>query len=92
MRALKEEHVVEPSDIRVRADHYQHLVEKGLARLNDLERRAVFLRFWRPYTIAQVADQMNMSWEEADRLIDRGVAKVRAVFAEHNLKMNGGAT
>lgn len=91
MRAHKEKMVVEPSDTRVRADQYQHLVELGLARLNEIERRAIFLRFWQPYTIAQVADHMNLTWDEADRLIDRGVAKVRAVFAEHNLKMNGGA-
>ncbi len=86
MRAVKEEIVVEPLDIKVPADHYQHLVEVGLARLSDLERRAIFLRFWQPYSIAQVADQLNLTWDEADRLIDRGVAKVRSVFIEHNAR------
>jgi DNA-directed RNA polymerase specialized sigma24 family protein len=82
MRALKEAQVVEPSDVTVPADQYQYLVEKGLRRLDELERRAIFLRFWQPYTIAQVADQMNMSWDDADRLIDQAVAKIRAVIVE----------
>ena len=84
MRAFKELEVVEPSEVTVGVDQYQHLVEKGLRRLGDEEKRAIYLRFWQPYTIAQVADQMNLSWDEADRLIDQAVAKIRSVFVDHN--------
>ena len=80
MRLEKEMMVTEPCDLRVPAHKYQHLVEQGLRTLSVLERRALFLRFWQPYAIAEVADDMKLNWEEADKLIDRAVAKVRAVM------------
>ena len=94
MRAAKEEQVIDSKDeIAVPIDQYQHLVEKGLARLDEIERKAIYLRFWQPYTIAEVADGMNLSWNEADRLIDGAVGKIRAVFTEngHLKRSTGGA-
>lgn len=80
MRLEKEMMVTEPCDLKVPAHKYQHLVEQGLRTLSVLERRALYLRYWQPYTIAEIADDMRLSWEEADKLIDRAVAKVRAAM------------
>ena len=82
MRSIKESQVVAPSNLTLPLDRYQHVVEKGLCRLDEIERRAIFLRFWQPFTISQIADLMNLSWDEADRLIDQAVAKIRAVLIE----------
>lgn len=83
MRALKEEVVLLPTDDVLAVDEYQHVIEKALCALNDLERRVVFLRFWEPYTIAQVADQIEVSWEEADHLIDGAVRKIQREIKKH---------
>ena len=89
-RLEKELRATGPSDLKVPAHKYQILVERGLKSLSVLERRALSLRFWQPYTIAQVADRMKLSWEEADRLIDIAVFKVRAVIRKHLNNSDGG--
>ncbi len=88
----KEELVVEPSDIKVAAHEYQPLVERGLQTLSEPERRAIFLRFWHACTIAEVADQMTLSWEDADRLIDCAVAKMRAAIKGRQPGVGKGVT
>jgi DNA-directed RNA polymerase specialized sigma24 family protein len=83
MRAIKEALVVNRSDLKVPADQYMQLLELGLKDLTATERRAIFLRFWEPSTIAQVADQMHITWDQADRLIDGAVEKIRETFRRH---------
>ena len=84
MRALKEEMVIDSTDeCSVEIQNYRQLLEAGLRRLNSNERKAIFLRFWGPYTIAQVATELRMSWEAADKLIDRAVEKLRDEFRQH---------
>lgn len=82
MRRHKEELVLSQCDIRIEAPYYLHYLEKALSCLSDMERRAIHLRFIRPRTIAQVASQMKVSWEEADSLIDVSIEKVRLSFRE----------
>ena len=69
--------------IAVPIDQYQYLVEKGLARLSEIERRAIFLSFWRLNSVEQVAMEMRLSLGSASRIIDRAVKKIQAVFIEH---------
>ena len=69
--------------IAVPIDQYQYLVEKGLARLSEIERRAIFLSFWRLNSVEQVAMEMRLSLGSASRIIDRAVMKIQAVFIEH---------
>lgn len=82
MREHKENLVLKPCDLRIEVQYYQHFLEKALSRLSDVERRAIQLRFIRPRTIAQVATQMKLSWEEADLLIDTAIEKMRESFRE----------
>jgi DNA-directed RNA polymerase specialized sigma24 family protein len=69
--------------IAVPIDQYQYLVEKGLSRLSEIERRAIFLSFWQPNSVEQVAMQMQLSLDGTSRIIDRAVKKIQAVFIEH---------
>ncbi len=89
-RLKKELWVTGPCDLKVPAHKYQILAERALKSLSALERRALSLRFLQPHTIAQVADRMKLSWEEADRLIDIAVFKVRAVIRECLNNSDGG--
>ncbi len=93
MRAIKEAIVVHQSDLKVPADQYIPLLELGIRGLTPTEKRAIFLRFWEPYTIAQVADQLCISWNQADRLIDGAVEKIRETFRRHveSAKQNNSA-
>lgn len=77
MRALKEEIMSPPSVVAMPADFYQQALEMALRSLNEIERKALFLRFWEPLPIARVADLLGFSWEYTDSLIDRAVTKLR---------------
>ncbi len=78
MRALKEEIVTPPSIVAMPADFYQQALEMGLKTLSELERKALFLRFWESLPIAQVADFLGFTWEHTDNLLDQAVTKLRA--------------
>lgn len=78
MRALKEEFESFPSVVAMPADFYQQAQEMALKNLSELERKALFLRFWEPLPIARVADLLGFTWEHTDNLIDEAVAKLRS--------------
>ena len=82
MRAIKEELVVTDCDIQVPVDQYMNWLELGFKKLNPDQRQAVVLRFWEPFSIAEVADHMRITWDQADRLIDSAVLKIREIFNE----------
>lgn len=77
MRALKEEIVTSPSNVSIPLDFYHQALEAGLKNLNELERKAIFLRFWECLPIARIADLMGFTWEHTDRVIDEAIAKLR---------------
>jgi DNA-directed RNA polymerase specialized sigma24 family protein len=94
MRALKEELISAPSLVAMPADFYQQAQELALKSLNELERKALFLRFWEPLPIARVADLLGFTWEYTDSLIDRAVTKLRGemsrLLAERQRKQSFG--
>jgi len=84
VRALKEELVICSDDeCSVELQNYHQILEDGLRALSEFERKAIFLRFWGPYSIAQVATELRMTWEAADRLIDGAIIKLRESFRQH---------
>jgi DNA-directed RNA polymerase sigma subunit (sigma70/sigma32) len=84
MRALKEELVISDSkECSVEFQNYQQLLEDGLKNLDATERKVIFLRFWGPYTIGQIATELRMSWDSTDKLIDQAIRKLRESFREH---------
>ncbi len=84
MRALKEEIVISDQEpCSVELQHYMQILESELPKLNQQERKAIYLRFWVPCTIAQVATELQVSWEAADSIIDTVVQKLRNGIREH---------
>ena len=82
MRSIKEELVVSPSELKVPVDQYMHLLELSIKELTPKERQAIFLRFWEPFTIAEVAQRMSLTWDQTDDLIDIAVGKIREIFRQ----------
>lgn len=80
MRALKEKLAVTPSELKVPVDQYMHLLELGIKGLTQTERQVIFLRFWEPFTIGEVAERMGLTWDQTDDLIDIAVGKIRETF------------
>jgi len=60
----------------------QIFLKKFLAQLNCRERKAIYLRFWVPYSIEEVAREMEVSWEQANQLIESSIAKLREDFRQ----------
>ena len=95
MRALKEELVVEDAKpCSVESQNYQQILEDELKKLNHVERKAIYMRFWVPCSIAQIATELHVTWDAADQIIDHAVEKMRDGFRQHkyysrNLKPEG---
>ncbi len=70
-------------NLKIGFDRYQMVLEKGLRFLSPLERTAIFLRYLQALPIGRVADNMGMSWEGADQLIDRSITKLQRVVCIH---------
>ena len=84
MRALKEELVIEDKKTcAVEFQNYQQILEDELKKLNQVERKAIYMRFWVPCSIAQIATELHVTWDAADRIIDHAVAKIRDGFRQH---------
>ncbi len=76
MRALKEESVMCQSIAAMPVEFYQQVMEMGLKKLNEQERKIIFLRFLEALPIARVADVLGFTWEQTDSLIDEAVKKL----------------
>jgi len=77
MRSLKEELVCDQSAFSVALDEYDLAIEYGLKNLSSTERTAIFYRFWEGLPIARIADEMRLSWDEVDLLIDSAIKSMR---------------
>lgn len=58
------------------------ILSHGLQVLTQSERKALYMRYWGPCSIAQVAVELRVSWDEADKLIDGAIEKLRDGFVE----------
>lgn len=83
MKTLKEEVAVYPLDSQVDVTIYEMILADSLKKLDAKQRTAIFLRFWQPYSIEQVAKHLKISWDAADCLIDQAVEKLRVEFKAH---------
>jgi len=52
-------------------------LQKALLELSLVEQRMLFLRFWEPMTIEEIAKEMRMTWGEVDKGIDAALAALR---------------
>lgn len=51
-----------------------------LNQMSWQHRCALHLRFWEDHTIAQIAGLMNMTWQEADKLIEEAIEQLRTTL------------
>mgnify|MGYP002782448148 CR=1 FL=1 len=56
------------------------ILNHELQELTQSERKALCMRYWGPCSIAQIATELRVSWEVADKLIDRAIEKLRDGF------------
>lgn len=66
-------------------DTYERILNEGLFALDDIERKAIFLRFWAPSSIEQVSKELKISWDAADQIINRSIEKLRVHFSTHEM-------
>jgi len=52
-------------------------VRNYLADLSPIELKAIFMRFWGPCSVAQIAAELNLSWSAADRVVEQSVVRLR---------------
>jgi DNA-directed RNA polymerase specialized sigma24 family protein len=53
-------------------------LRQHMTGLSPVELKAVFLRFWGPCSIEEIARELKTSWDVADRIIDRALSRLRA--------------
>ena len=58
------------------------VLHKHLLLLTWRQQLAIQLRFWEDYSIFQVANTMNISWNEADSLIETAIATLKSGLAK----------
>ncbi len=61
---------------QVPIDRYFTEINGACARLDETERKAIYLRFWCDTKIARIADVLGLSWDETNWLLDRAVIKI----------------
>lgn len=51
---------------------------QALTELSPQGQRAINLRFWENYTIEEISEELRMSWDEADELIEQSLKQLRS--------------
>lgn len=85
MRALTEELSASSFKEKLKCSKNESQLLKALKALDEKERSAIYLRFWVPCSIEEVAKQMHISWPQADALIERALQKLRNHFRKAGL-------
>jgi RNA polymerase sigma factor (sigma-70 family) len=57
-----------------------------LKELEVTQQIAIQLRFWEELTIEQIANELGLSWDEVNRLIDITLDQLRTKIVEHTLE------
>ena len=60
---------------------YSSVIDEAMARLGEVERSAVALRYLRGMSLQEVGQAMGLSEEAARKRVERGLAKLRGLMA-----------
>lgn len=85
MRRKKEADLESSAAVKIPLDLYPQEVERALSFLSHLERWVIGLRFIDPHPIARIADQVGLSWDSTDQLIDESLKKIHKFFKENEI-------
>lgn len=53
------------------------LVLQALSELSPEAQRALYLRFWENYLIEEISDDLKITWDAADRLIEMSLKQLK---------------
>lgn len=63
--------------------HIQALRE-GLSELPLIDWHILYLRFWENYSIGEIAEALDMKWEEVNTTLDRLYVELKEFCLEHS--------
>jgi hypothetical protein len=58
-------------------------IHQCMAYLSDLDFRIVFLRFWATCSIAQISNEVRLSWDAVDRRLTGALMTLRSRYGLH---------
>ena len=61
----------------------QDTVRETLKSLPPRFQQAIYLRFYKSFFIEEVASSMEISWKEANKLIDQGVLMMKKILLQN---------
>lgn len=56
------------------------IIEEALAKLDDIERRLIWLRFYEQRSQSEIADEIGTSQMQVSRLLSRLMIKMRMII------------
>ena len=59
------------------------IVRSLIKGLPEKQKKAIILHFWKNQSISKVAKKMDINWEEAEKIITKGLLKIKKQCMEH---------
>jgi DNA-directed RNA polymerase specialized sigma24 family protein len=56
----------------------------AVSGLSAAAQRAIYLRFWENYEIEEIANELRISWDQADRLIENALKILRLQLSKNS--------
>lgn len=56
----------------------------AVTELSSSAQRAIFLRFWENYEIEEIANELNISWDQADQLLENALTDLKLRLSRNN--------
>jgi DNA-directed RNA polymerase specialized sigma24 family protein len=60
----------------------------AMLKLSECELDAVIMRFWHLFSIEEIAQQLDLTWNDANHLIDNSLAKLREYLTKEIYEKN----
>ncbi|TAG06890.1 MAG: RNA polymerase sigma factor, partial [Verrucomicrobia bacterium] len=84
--AMENETVVAPYDVW---QEMQPVLDEALAALSTKDREAILLRFYRSFTVREIAATLGIANDAAQKRIDRATERLRGKLTRHGCKLGG---
>lgn len=85
MISLQEELCSKSRKTSLAISAYETHLYDALNKLSEKERSAIFLRFWVPCSIQEIAKHFQVSWTQADQILEKAIEKIKNEFRLNKL-------
>lgn len=68
----------------------QAILRAGVNKLSLIDRQIVIYRFWENYSIQEIAESFEMTWDEVDQSINSSMEKLKQFYLAHKNKSHSG--